>query len=61
MTRKWLLSLPYSGMCGGECNGQMFEKEENEMRFKTIIIVTQILKFQACGFGGQVRETEMAI
>lgn len=39
----------------------MFEREENEMHFKTIITVIQILKSQACGFGGQVGETEMAL
>lgn len=39
----------------------MFEKDENEMHFKTTITVTQILRFQAGGFGGQVGETEMAL
>lgn len=39
----------------------MFEKEEHEMHFEAVITVTQILKFQVCGVGGQVGETEMAI
>ena len=38
----------------------MFEKE-NEMYSETVIAVTQFLKFQAGGVGGQVRETEMTI
>lgn len=53
VTGKWLLSLFQSGLCGGEGNGLIFEKGECEMHFETIIVVTQILKFQALGVGGQ--------
>ena len=38
----------------------MFEKEK-EMYSEAVIAVTQFLKFQAGGVGGQVRETEMTI